>query len=142
MLGIGAVKTNWNESEGVTVDYVDPARLVYSYTEDPNFEDIWYVGEVKSITLQEIKKEFPHLSKTDLERLQRYQGNSNFLYNYNGRNDGNSIYVLYFEYKTYSDQVFKIKKTPTGLEKSLEKPDTFNPPDNEIGFKIDITATK
>lgn len=131
VLGIGAVKTNWNESEGVTVDYVDPARLVYSYTEDPNFEDIWYVGEVKSITLQEIKKEFPHLSKTDLERLQRYQGNSNFLYNYNGRNDGNSIYVLYFEYKTYSDQVFKIKKTPTGLEKSLEKPDTFNPPDNE-----------
>ena len=131
VLGIGAVKTSWNESEGVTVDYVDPARLVYSYSEDPNFEDIWYVGEVKSITLQEIKKEFPHLSETDLERLQRYQGNSNFLYNYNGRNDGNSIYVLYFEYKTYSDQVFKIKKTPTGLEKSLEKPDTFNPPDNE-----------
>ena len=131
VLGIGAVKTNWNKAEGVTVDYVDPARLVYSYTEDPNFEDMWYVGEVKSITLQEIKKEFPHLTDSDLERLQRYQGNSNFLYNWNGRNDGNAIYVLYFEYKTYSDQVFKIKKTATGLEKSLEKPDTFNPPEND-----------
>jgi len=135
-LGIGAVKTDFNESEGVIVKYVDPARLVYSYTEDPNFEDIWYVGEVKSITLQECKKEFPHLTDADLEKLQKYQGNSNFLYNWNGRNDGNSIYILYFEYKTYSDQVFKIKKTATGLEKALEKPDTFNPEPNENFDKI------
>ena len=48
VLGIGAVKTDFNLSEGVTVDYVDPANLVYSYTEDPNFEDVYYVGEVKS----------------------------------------------------------------------------------------------
>ncbi len=142
VLGMGACKTNFNEAEGVTVDYVDPSRLVYSYTEDPNFEDMWYVGEVKAITLAEIKKEFPHLTDSDLERLQRYQGNSNFLFNWNGRNDGNSIYVLYFEYKTYSDQVFKIKKTATGLEKSLEKPDTFNPPTNDnfdrIGRSIEV----
>ena len=136
VLGIGATKTNWNKAEGVTVDYVDPARLVYSYTEDPNFEDIWYVGEVKNITLAEIKKEFPHLTDVDLERLQKYQGNSNYLYNWNGRNDGNAIYVLYFEYKTYSNQVFKIKKTATGLEKSLEKPDTFNPEENENFDKV------
>ena len=142
ILGLGAVKTNFNESEGVTVDYVDPARLVYSYTEDPNFEDIWYVGEVKSITLQECKKEFPHLTDAELEKLQQYQGNSNFLYNWNGRQDGNSIYILYFEYKTYSDQVFKIKKTATGLEKTLEKPDTFNPEPNDnfdrVGRSIEV----
>ena len=29
-LGIGAVKNNFSESEGVTIDYVDPAYLVYS----------------------------------------------------------------------------------------------------------------
>ena len=46
ILGIGCTKTSFNKAEGITVDYVDPARLVYSYTEDPNFEDIWYVGEV------------------------------------------------------------------------------------------------
>jgi len=131
VLGIGAVKTSFNESEGVTVDYVDPARLVYSYTEDPNFEDIWYVGEVKSTTLSEVKKQFPDLTDSELERLQEYQGNSNMLYNWNGRQDGNAIYLLYFEYKTYSDQVFKIKRTATGLEKALEKPDTFNPPEND-----------
>ena len=44
VLGIGAVKTNFNTSEGVTVDYVDPANLVYSYSDSPYFEDIYYVG--------------------------------------------------------------------------------------------------
>ena len=62
MLGIGAVKTRWDRARGVVVEYVDPARLVYSYTEDPNFEDIYYVGEVKSISLQDLKTQFPGLT--------------------------------------------------------------------------------
>jgi len=41
------------QQNGVTVDYVDPANLIYSYTEDPNFEDIYYVGEVKPLTIPE-----------------------------------------------------------------------------------------
>ena len=131
VLGIGAVKTNWNKSEGITVDYVDPANIVYSYTDDPNFEDIWYVGEVKRIDLAELKKEFPDLTPDQLERIQKYPNNSSYVYDWNARNDNNSVYVLYFEYKTYSDQVFKIKQTNTGLEKALEKPDTFNPPEND-----------
>ena len=136
VLGIGAVKTNWNKSEGVTVEYVDPSRMVHSYSEDPNFEDLWYVGEVKPLSLAECKKQFPNLTDSELERLEQYQGNSSFLYNWNGRRDGNAIYILFFEYKTYSEQVFKIKKTATGLEKSLEKPDTFNPESNENFDKV------
>jgi hypothetical protein len=130
-LGIGACKTNWNKAEGVKVDYVDPARMVYSYTEDPNFQDIWYVGEVKALSLAEVKKQFPYLNNEQLERLEQYQGNASFLYNYNKNYDGNYIYLLYYEYKTYSEQVYKIKKTATGLDKALEKPDTFNPPEND-----------
>jgi len=41
------------------------------------------------------------------------------------------VAVMFFEYKTYMDQVFKIKKTDQGLEKALEKPDTFNPEEND-----------
>ena len=69
-LGIGACKTNWNKAEGVKVDYVDPARMVYSYTEDPNFQDIWYVGEVKALSLAEVKKQFPYLDNEQLEKLE------------------------------------------------------------------------
>ena len=129
IIGIGAVKTSFNKSEGVVVDYVDPANLVYSYTNDPNFEDIYYVGEIKSLTLAEIKKQFPYLTKDELERLAKYPGRQGYVAQPNYDND--LIQVLYFEYKTFVDQVFKIKKTDQGLEKALVKSDTFNPPTSD-----------
>ena len=138
-LGIGAVKTNWNKSEGIMVEYVDPAALVYSYTEDPNFEDLYYVGEVKSVSIQDLKTQFPYLTDQEMETIQKYPGNAEYLRGYNGRNDNLTVQVLYFEYKTYSDQVFKIKETPQGLEKSLEKPDTFNPPENDNFERVSRT---
>ena len=131
VLGIAAVKTSFNRSEGVTIDYVDPARLVWSYTEDPNFEDIWYAGEVKAISLPEIKKQFPYLTADELKEIQKYPGNSDYALNWNGRTDNNTVQVLYFEYKTYANQVFKIKQGTSGLEKAIEKRDTFNPPESE-----------
>ena len=66
VLGIGAVKTGFTTSEGVTIDYVDPANLVYSYTDSPYFDDIYYVGEVKSIPVNELAKQFPNLTESDL----------------------------------------------------------------------------
>jgi len=129
-IGIGACKTNFNTANGVTIDYVDPAYMVYSYTEDPNFEDIYYVGEIKSITIPELKKEFPNISERELERIQQMPGNRQYITGWGGY-DENTVQVLYFDYKTYNDQVFKIKQTDQGLLKAIEKPDTFNPPENE-----------
>ena len=131
VLGVGAVKTNFNRANGITVDYVDPANLVWSYTEDPNFEDIYYVGEVKSISLPELKKEFPDLTDAQLDEIQKFPGNTNYTRNWSGRNNNNTVQVLYFEYKTYADQVFKIKHTDQGLEKAIEKTDLFNPPPSD-----------
>ena len=132
VIGIGASKTNFNLANGVTVEYVDPVNLVHSYTEDPNFEDIYYIGEVKSVPLEEIKKQFPSLTDQDLVEIQQYPGDSTRNRNYNAQ-DGNydNVQVLYFEYKTYSNQVFKIKQTDQGLEKALEKDDTFDPPESD-----------
>ena len=133
VLGIGAAKTSFNTAEGITVDYVDPAYLVYSYTEDPNFEDIYYVGELKAITIPELKKEFPDISEEELKRIQSMPGNRSYVTGW-GDYDENTVQVLYFDYKTYSNQVFKIKQTDQGLQKALEKDDTFNPPEND-GFE-------
>ena len=129
-IGIAAGKTNFNTAEGITVDYVDPAYMVYSYTEDPNFEDIYYVGEVKSITIPELKKEFPGISEEELKRIQETPGNRQYISGW-GNYDENTVQVMYFEYKTYHNQVFKIKQTDSGLLKALEKPDTFDPPEND-----------
>ena len=139
VLGIACTKTNWNQAEGIVVDYVDPAALVYSYTEDPNFEDLYYVGEVKSVSIADLKMQFPYLTDEEMETIQKYDGNSEYLRGFSGRNDNLTVQVLYFEYKTYSDQVFKIKETNTGLEKALEKPDTFNPPENDNFERVSRT---
>ena len=136
VLGIGAVKTSFNTSEGVTVDYVDPADLVYSYTDSTYFDDIYYVGEVKSIPVNELAKQFPHLTESELEDIMQNKSynrsNYNSRYNYD-KEDNNSIQVLYFNYKTYMNEVYKIKETGTGADKIIPKDDTFDPPENKEG---------
>ena len=130
VIGITAAKTRFDPTEGIKIEYVDPANLVYSYTEDPNFEDIYYAGEIKSITIAELKKQFPDIPEEELLKIQKMPGNSQYLQNW-GNYDSNTVQVMYFEYKTYMNQVFKIKKTEQGLEKALEKTDEFNPPPND-----------
>jgi len=136
VLGIGAVKTSFNTSEGVVVDYVDPANLVYSYTDSPYFDDIYYVGEVKSIPVNELAKQFPHLTESDLEDIMKNKSynRSNYNSSYSARKeDNNTVQVLYFNYKTYMNEVYKVKETGTGAEKIIAKDDSFNPPENMQG---------
>ena len=135
-IGIGAVKTSFTTSEGVTVDYVDPANLVYSYTDSPYFDDIYYVGEVKRIPVNELAKQFPHLTGEDLEYIMKNKGSIKSNYNSNStvqKEDRNTVQVLYFNYKTYMNEVYKIKETATGGEKAIEKDDNFNPPQDAQG---------
>jgi hypothetical protein len=137
VLGIGAVKTSFNTSEGVKVEYVDPANLVYSYTENPYFEDIYYVGEVKTIPINELIKQFPHLNSEDLEEIQK-KGSSGYNSPGNRRrtnpeneNDRNKVDVLYFNYKTYMNEVYKLKQMASGAEKAISKDDSFDVPDTD-----------
>jgi len=135
VLGIGAVKTTFNTSEGVVIDYVDPANLVYSHTDSPYFDDIYYVGEVKEIPMNELAKQFPHLKHEDLEEIVKTGSNNSARYSGGSTNDGNKIKVLYFNYKTYMNEVYKVKESTSGGEKALEKDDQFNPPEGmEGGF--------
>jgi hypothetical protein len=136
VLGIGAVKTSFNTSEGVVIDYVDPANLVYSYTDSPYFEDIYYVGEVKSVPVNELAKQFPHLTESDLSDIMKNKSNNRSNYNSkhsSTKEDNNTIQVLYFNYKTYMNEVYKVKETGTGADKIIPKDDSFNPPENKEG---------
>jgi len=138
-IGIGAVKNTFSESEGVVVDYVDPANLVYSYTESPYFDDIYYVGEVKTIPISELKKQYPGLTQEELEKI-KGQGSQNLTGGWNrsevtdNRYDSNTVQVLYFNYKTYMNEVYKIKETASGAEKVILRDDQFNPPADAEGF--------
>ena len=128
VLGIAAVKTGFNTSEGATVDYVDPAKLIYSYTDSPYFDDIYYVGEVKTIPINELIKQFPNLTTEELKEITennyKHSNKFNSVSNHSD-DDRNKVEVLYFNYKTYNSEVYKIKQTAAGGEKAIEKDDTF-----------------
>ena len=132
VLGMACVKNTFSTSEGVKVDYVDPADIIYSYTDSPYFEDIYYVGEVKTIPLNELKKQFPSLTNGDLEDITK-QGIQNTDFYNRGMDatnniDQNSVQILYFNYKTYMNEVYKVKESATGGSKIIIKDDQFNPP--------------
>jgi len=135
-LGIACVKDKFTTSEGVKVDYVDPASIVYSYTESPYFDDIYYIGEVKTIPINELKKEFPGLSEEELLKIVKQPNQkSNMHYRTaasNDNNDKNTVEVLYFNYKTYMNEVYKVKDTQSGGSKVILRDDTFDPPIQEM----------
>jgi len=136
VLGIGAVKTSFNTSEGAVVDYVDPANLVYSYSDSPYFEDIYYVGEAKTIPVNELAKQFPHLTEEDLEDIMKNKSNNRSNYNSThtyDKEDNNTVQVLYFNYKTYMNEVYKVKETSSGADRIIPRDDQYNPPEDMEG---------
>jgi len=130
VLGMGATKTTFDFSSGAKAEYVDPADLVYSYTESPYFDDIYYIGEVKELPINELVKEFPELKEEDIKDLvDKYA----YALDYVSNRDKNKVQVIYFNYKTHMNNVYKLKKTSSGSEKVIEKDDSFNPPENKEG---------
>ena len=131
VLGIGAMKHSFNNTDGVKLDYVDPANLVWSYTEDPYFKDCYYFGEIKTIKVNQLKKEFPELTNEVMKDISN-KSTSWSTYNMNYSNeeskDNNVVSVLYFNWKTWENNVYKIKETVSGAEKAIKKDDSFNPP--------------
>ena len=134
VIGLAAVKNTFSKSEGVKVEYVDPANLIYSHTDSPYFEDIYYVGEVKVIPINELKKQFPNLLQEELEEIMQQPHNNKNGYSRTHLNDNyvdtNQIEILYFNYKTYMNEVYKVKTLGSGASKAIIKDDSFNPPVN------------
>jgi len=136
VLGIGAVKTGFNNSQGVTVDYVDPSNLIYSKSNSPYFDDIYYAGEIKTIPINELVRQFPNLTEAEIEEIldKNYYQDKQNEYRYGRRRvDRNHVTVLYFNYKTYNNEVYKVKTTGTGGERAIRKTDRFNPPSDKTG---------
>jgi len=133
VIGMACVRNGFNKSEGIKINYVDPADIVYSFTESPYFDDLYYVGEIKKISIVELKKQYPNITDDEIATIEKNGlGSGHLLYNKSyGAIDGDDegfVYVLYFEYKTYKNQIYKIKNTVSGGKKAIKKDDSFNPP--------------
>tara|TARA_R100000773_G_scaffold19165_1_gene17259 strand:- start:16394 stop:18829 length:2436 start_codon:yes stop_codon:yes gene_type:complete len=133
VLGIGVAKHEFLKGSGVKISYVDPANIVYSYTEDPHFKDCFYWGEVKTLPITELIKIDPTLTNTDLEEISKYSQSWYDYYNVAQFYENDIFYrdtvtLLYFNYKTTQKMVYKKKVMATGNNKVIEKDDQFNPP--------------
>ena len=133
-LGLGITKHVFQKGDGVKVEYVDPANVVYSYTEDPYFKDCFYWGEVKTVPITEVLKINPDLTEQDLEEISQYsqswatEYNASAMYN-NSMFARDTCTLLYFNYKTTNSFVYKKKEMKDGSFKTVEKDDQFNPPE-------------
>jgi hypothetical protein len=133
VLGMGVAKTEFLPGSGVKVEYVDPANVVYSYTEDPNFKDCFYWGEIKTVPIIELKKIDPTLTNSDLEEISKYGQSWYDYYNVAQYYDNDIFYrdtatLMYFNYKTTKKVVYKKKIKDSGAISMVEKDDQFNPP--------------
>ena len=145
VVGVGVCKHEFLPGDGVKVEYVDPANLVYSYTEDPYFRDCFYWGEVKQVPVTELYKIKPDITKEEVEMIQQY---ATAWFDYYGITrqyrddifDKDVVTLLYYNYKTTKKFVHKKKKTAYGGDKVIQKDDSFNPPEGEDKFsKIEKT---
>ena len=133
VLGISVAKHEFLQGTGVKISYVDPANIVYSYTEDPYFKDCFYWGEIKTVPLTELYKIDQSLTAEDLKEISQYSQTWYDYYNV-ARFYENSVFfrdtctLLYFNYKTTKKIVYKKKILDNGGSRVIEKDDTFNPP--------------
>ena len=133
VLGIGIAKHEFLPGAGVKVSYVDPANVVYSYTEDPHFKDCFYWGEIKTLPMTELLKIDPTLTREDLEKISKYSQSWYDYYNTAQYYQNDIFYrdtctLMYFNYKTTKKVVYKKKLYDNGNSKMIEKDDQFNPP--------------
>jgi hypothetical protein len=133
VLGIGVMKHEFLRGAGITVSYVDPANIVYSYTEDPYFRDCFYWGEIKTLPMTELLKIDPSLTNEDLKEISKYSQSWYDYYNVAQFYENSMFYrdtatLLYFNYKSTKKIVYKKKYLDNGGVKYIEKNDSFNPP--------------
>jgi len=133
VLGIACAKHEFLPGAGVEISYVDPANIVYSYTEDPYFRDCFYWGEIKTLPVVELLKIDPTLTREDLEEISKYSQNWYNYFNVAQFYENSLFYrdtctLLYFNYKTTKKMVYKKKVLEGGGTRVIEKDDQFNPP--------------
>jgi hypothetical protein len=133
VIGIGVAKHEFLQGAGVKVTYVDPANVVYSYTEDPYFRDCFYWGEIKTLPMTELLKIDPTLTNEDLEKISQYSQSWYDYYNVAQFYSDSIFYrdtctLMYFNYKTTKKMVYKKKLLEGGATRVIEKDDQFNPP--------------
>ena len=136
-IGTACAKHSFDPNRGVRIEYVDPSQVIHSYSEDPNFEDLYYHGEIKRIQINDLLQLFPDLTPEQLLKIRQAGANH---YDYHGigyeqvqsdrdeRRESNKVEVMFFSWKTVRTNVHKIKENNKGGKVAIKRDESFQGP--------------
>ena len=136
-VGMACAKHDFDPQKGVVVKYVDPAELIYSYTEDPDFSDTYYFGEVKRVTVADMVQMFPKMTPSQVQRARSASAGhfDTFGIDYdqvqeegNETREANKVELLFFSWKATHRDIHKIRTNKKGGLKAIKRDETFEGP--------------
>lgn len=145
VLGMGAIKHNTDPTKGIVIEYVDPADLIHSYAVNKNFKGVNYFGQVKKISINELKRisnnqftdeQLKEIAQTS-SAWNRYHSFSNEFPEYrDGDLSGLMVDVMYFTFQSVNTISYKKKYMKNGGYKMTKKESTFDKKSNTDGYDV------
>ena len=135
--GIAVVKHSFDPSRGIAIDYVDPADVVHSYSDDDAFGDLTYVGEIKRVNIKDVQQMFPDLSQDEIRKIRQASANHydrNSIAYQQVQNDdeekreANMAELMFFCWKTTKRNIHKIATKKTGTKTAIKRDESFEGP--------------
>ena len=152
--GMAVSKTETDRARGIKIKYVDPANFIHSYSKSPDCKDLYHAGEVKRMSIGEIKRlcKPGEISEKEFEHIARgYAGKNNNPYSFSATSSYNSelgyeeyeydsftIEVLDAVFKSNYNIVYEKKENKYGYNNIYRKKDGYKPP-KKSKFKREVT---
>jgi hypothetical protein len=128
-VGMAVVKRNNDPNYGIKEDYVDPAYFIHSITDDPNLSDCTYMGHIRNVSIQELKRmagnqftedQYKQMANSIVNNFgnnpdklsEAYYDSSLGVYQYGY--DQYTVSILEFEFLSVDDIVFEKKESRFG----------------------------
>lgn len=152
ILGMAVVKRSNDPNYGITTEYVDPARFIHSYTEDPNFSDMVYAGHVRRVSIQELKRiagdqfseeQYKKIAEKAAKKYKYDTGKlgqsmyDDYMGKYKFGYDEYMVEIMDFEFKSVDPMVFESKESKYGNVGFYYKGENYKEPTNSV-YKRDV----
>jgi hypothetical protein len=126
--GMAVVKRENDPNYGIVERYVDPAQFIHSYTEDFSMRDLVYAGEIRQMTIMDLKRIAKDMTEEQYQKIanqvsNKYGNNPDRLGNkYYDQASGTTAYgydefrisVLDFEYIGIDQKIYEEKGSKYG----------------------------
>lgn len=144
-LGMAVTRRTNDPTYGISIEYVDPANFIHSYTEDPSFSDMIYAGHVKRISISELKRlAGDELTEDDYKKIQKlatrgtrsggpYDSSYDRLTErYNMGYDEYMVEIIEFEFISTDTTYFEEKENRFGNTNFYSKGSTYKEKTNSV----------